>query len=103
MALINCPECKTEVSTESAACPKCGYPIKRQSIQLKRNLSRTAAGLIALFFGGIGINYFYLGKPVIGIFCVLFCWTFVPAIVGVIQGIYLLAISDERFQIEYCQ
>lgn len=31
MALINCPECKTEVSTTAAACPKCGARIKPKS------------------------------------------------------------------------
>lgn len=30
MALIKCPECGSDVSTEAAACPKCGYPIKKQ-------------------------------------------------------------------------
>lgn len=25
MALMLCPECGTEISTEAAACPKCGY------------------------------------------------------------------------------
>lgn len=29
MALINCPECKREVSTMAAACPHCGYPIAK--------------------------------------------------------------------------
>lgn len=28
MALIKCPECGKEVSTEAEACPNCGYPIK---------------------------------------------------------------------------
>ena len=27
MALINCPECGKQVSTEAQACPACGYPI----------------------------------------------------------------------------
>ena len=27
MALINCPECKTEVSDKADKCPKCAYPI----------------------------------------------------------------------------
>jgi hypothetical protein len=27
MALINCPECSTQVSTAAASCPKCGYPV----------------------------------------------------------------------------
>jgi len=27
MALINCPECGKQVSTEAKACPGCGYPV----------------------------------------------------------------------------
>ena len=27
MALINCPECKNEVSDKAEKCPKCAYPI----------------------------------------------------------------------------
>lgn len=27
MALIECPECTTQVSDKAAACPKCAYPI----------------------------------------------------------------------------
>ncbi len=27
MAIIACPECKSEVSDSAAACPKCGHPI----------------------------------------------------------------------------
>ena len=27
MALINCPECKNQVSSTAAACPKCGAPV----------------------------------------------------------------------------
>ena len=28
MALIECPECGSEVSSEAAACPKCGHPLR---------------------------------------------------------------------------
>lgn len=27
MALINCPECKNEISDKAEKCPKCAYPI----------------------------------------------------------------------------
>lgn len=40
MALINCTECGTEVSTAAVACPKCGAPPK------KSGLSKTATWLI---------------------------------------------------------
>jgi len=28
VTLIKCPECGTEVSSEAAACPKCGHPLQ---------------------------------------------------------------------------
>ena len=28
MALMQCPECGTDVSSEAAACPKCGHPLR---------------------------------------------------------------------------
>lgn len=30
MALINCPECGKEISSEATACPNCGKPIPRR-------------------------------------------------------------------------
>lgn len=33
MALINCPECSKQVSTEAQACPACGYPIAEKLAQ----------------------------------------------------------------------
>ena len=33
MALINCPECKKEISDKTNACPHCGYPIKKDKLE----------------------------------------------------------------------
>ena len=33
MALINCPECKKEISDMAKICPNCGYPISSQTTQ----------------------------------------------------------------------
>ena len=32
MALINCPECSGQVSTQALACPHCGYPMQTPAI-----------------------------------------------------------------------
>jgi RNA polymerase subunit RPABC4/transcription elongation factor Spt4 len=41
MALVPCPECQTEVSTEALACPRCAFPYPgRKSLNLDRSLSR---------------------------------------------------------------
>ena len=53
-----CPNCQNEISMEAKACPKCGQPILGQSSPK----SRTAATLLCLFFGVLGIHRFYVGK-----------------------------------------
>ena len=41
MALINCPECGKQVSTEAQTCPACGYPITEKLAQTQ---AATSAG-----------------------------------------------------------
>ncbi|TDF94452.1 TM2 domain-containing protein [Paenibacillus piri] len=63
--------------------------------------SKTAAGLLAIFLGGFGIHKFYLGRVGWGIVYLLFCWTYIPSIVGFIEGIIYLASSDQSFNMKY--
>ncbi|MFA5001181.1 MAG: TM2 domain-containing protein [Candidatus Paceibacterota bacterium] len=60
--------------------------------------NRSVAILLALFLGGIGIQKFYLNKPGQGVLCVLFCWTFIPAIIALIDVIRFLAMGEDKFQ-----
>jgi TM2 domain-containing membrane protein YozV len=63
--------------------------------------SRTTAALFAFFLGGIGAHKFYLGQPGRGIVYLLFCWTFIPAIVSFIEAIVLLSTDDQTFNARY--
>ncbi|ANY70666.1 hypothetical protein BBD42_09900 [Paenibacillus sp. BIHB 4019] len=63
--------------------------------------SKVAAGLLAILLGGLGIHKFYLGRPIWGIIYILFCWTYIPAIVGLIEGIIYLLSSDQAFSMKY--
>ena len=56
---------------------------------------------IGIFLGGLGVHKFYLGEPGWGVLHILFCWTFIPAIVGFIQGIMYFGMSDEAFAAKY--
>ncbi len=60
--------------------------------------SKLAAGLLAIFLGDFGAHKFYLGKPGMGILYLLFFWTGIPAVIGVIEGILYLLQSEESFQ-----
>lgn len=46
--------------------------------------------LFAIFLGAIGVHKFYAGRIGLGILYLLFCWTFIPALVGFIEGILAL-------------
>ena len=63
--------------------------------------SKVAAGLLAIFLGGIGVHKFYMGKIGMGILYLLFCWTGIPACVGFIEGIIYLCSNDENFQLKH--
>ncbi len=62
--------------------------------------SKVAAGLLAIFLGGLGIHKFYLGKTGMGILYLVLCWTYIPAIVGFIEGIIYLTSNDHNFQVK---
>ena len=62
---------------------------------------RITAGLLALFLGGLGVHKFYLGRPVQGVLFILFCWTFIPMIIGAVEGIYYLVMSEHLWAVRY--
>lgn len=63
--------------------------------------SKVVAGLLGIFLGGLGIHKFYLGRIGWGIVYLIFCWTYIPAIVGFIEGIVYLASNEENFHAKY--
>ena len=62
--------------------------------------SRIAAGLFAILMGGLGVHKFYLNKIGEGILMLLFSWTGIPYLIGLIQGIIYLTQSDEEFSVK---
>ncbi len=63
--------------------------------------NKTVAGLLAIFLGGLGIHKFYLGKIMMGIIYLVFCWTYIPSIIAFIEGIIYLVSNDENFQLKH--
>ena len=62
--------------------------------------SRGVAALLAIFLGGLGIHYFYLGKVGGGFICILLnlvtcgLWW----IINLIQGIMMFCMSNQEFE-----
>jgi len=51
----------------------------------KRKKSKVVAVVLALVLGNGGIHQFYLRRPIWGIVYLVFCWTFVPAVIALIE------------------
>ena len=64
MALIQCEECKNEISNKAAACPKCGAPTNIYNINKvhKKNFIVVTVCLIAAFILGYTIVRDYQTK-----------------------------------------
>jgi TM2 domain-containing membrane protein YozV len=62
---------------------------------------KLVAALLAFFLGGFGIHKFYLGQIFKGFIYLIFCWTFIPAIIAFFEFIILLIMSEEDFNKRY--
>lgn len=100
-----CSDCGETIKAKAEICPQCGVRQKAPPISLgataSNGKSRIAAALFAFFLGGFGIHKFYLGQTGLGILYLLFCWTFIPAMVAFVEFVLLLVMSDEKFDAKY--
>jgi TM2 domain-containing membrane protein YozV/ribosomal protein L40E len=100
-----CADCGAVIKARAEICPKCGIrqlpPPGSLAAVAPNGKSKLVAGLFGMFLGGIGVHKFYLGRIGWGIAYLLFFWTFIPAVVGFIEGILLLAMSNEEFNVKY--
>lgn len=104
-----CSECGAIIRANAEICPKCG--VRQTPPPFTINLgpmtpngrNRIAAVIFAILLGSFGIHKFYLGLTGWGILYLLFCWTGIPAIVGIIEGVLMLVMSDEEFARRYGQ
>jgi len=101
-----CSSCGATIKKDAEICPKCGvrqqWPVNAMGAGLAANgKSRITAALLAFFLGGVGVHKFYLGQTGMGIAYLLFCWTFIPALIAFIEGIVLISMSDQAFDMKY--
>lgn len=122
---VFCTSCGNKIASDASFCPACGSPNKAnpqaQSQPANQQVaqpqmhqsdgrvdgkiikSRVAAGILGIFLGAFGIHKFYCGSIGLGIVYMLFFWTFIPGVIGFIEGIiYLTQPDDETFTRRYC-
>ncbi|MBM3151472.1 MAG: NINE protein [Chloroflexi bacterium] len=68
---------------------------------MEKKKNKLAAALLAIFLGGLGGHKFYLGQIGAGILYLVFCWTGIPEIIGIVEGIIYLTMTDDAFAAKY--
>lgn len=123
----NCSQCGAPVDINAASCKYCGETFNvrpQQSTQTtaqaqpqviiqqqaetdytkaleQSGKSKMVAGLLGILLGSLGAHKFYLGSIGMGILYLVFCWTGIPSIVGLIEGIIYLVASDKEFYLKH--
>lgn len=120
-----CPDCRSYMADDAQYCPKCGHAFSTPFNETtpppcygaadERNnafdactpdgKSRGIAALLAIFLGGLGIQYFYLGKTSAGLITIglslITCGLW--EIVTFIQGILMFFMTNAQFREKYVE
>lgn len=96
-----CRACNQPIHIEAEICPHCGVRQTEPPTPAMGGKNRITAGVLGILLGGLGVHKFYLGQTAMGILYLVFFWTYIPAILGLIEGISYLKMSDEVFAKKY--
>jgi TM2 domain-containing membrane protein YozV/Tfp pilus assembly major pilin PilA len=94
-AACYCVKCGTVIRVGQSKCSKCFTPVSEFVSK-----SKTTAGLLAFFVGGLGIHRLYLGQWW-GIIYLLFWSTLIPSIVSLVESIVFFSTSREAWDKKY--
>ncbi|MDR1734577.1 MAG: NINE protein [Oscillospiraceae bacterium] len=73
------------------------YPQTVQAPPGTKAVNKLAYGLCGIFLGSLGVHKFLAGKIGLGVVYLLFCWTGIPALVGLIEGIIGLTKESDAY------
>lgn len=62
---------------------------------------KTTAALLAFFLGAFGGHKFYLDQSGKGVLYLLFCWTYIPGLIALVEGVQYLTMDDSAFDAKY--
>lgn len=89
------------VEAQSAPVEAQPAPVEAQPAKKLRVKSRIRAAIFAMTLGWVGVHKFYLGKWYWGILYAIFCWSYIPFFLGILDGIILFCTSNEKFEKKY--
>lgn len=61
------------------------------------NPKQTTAAILNILLGDFGVGHFYTGQTLRGVLDIIFCWTGIPGIIGIVEGIIWLTDTEEEW------
>lgn len=68
---------------------------------IKRRKEKNTAVILSFFLGGLGVHRFYLGQTLLGFLYLIFCWTFIPLCIAIIDFLAFIFMSQNKFDLKY--
>ncbi len=93
-----CVACGALIYKQAELCPDCGVRQPTGGKGTSPSSEQTAAGILALLLGGLGVHKFYQGNTRNGILYLCFFWTAIPALLGLIEGILMLLADEKEYE-----
>lgn len=93
-----CTSCAALINKQAEICPECGVRQASQGSTGSNDSDQMAAGLLALLLGGLGAHKFYQGNTKLGVLYLCLFWTFIPAVVSLVEGILILMADEDEYQ-----
>lgn len=61
----------------------------------QQSKSPSVATVLCVFLGGVGAHHFYLGRTTLGVCYALFCWSFIPVILSIIEAFFIASVVND--------
>lgn len=101
-----CPFCYEEIKKEAIKCKHCWSDLDSVKVGVLnwnpiKYKKKEIAGTIAIILWGIGGHKFYLERYWMGVIYLIFSLTFIPAVIGIIEGINYFSMKKEDWDKKY--
>ena len=96
-----CSACGQPIEPGARHCPNCGAAQTLSAEQFYKTKNKWIAAVLAITLGGFGVHKFYLGQKGWGIVYLLFCWTFIPQLVAILEFVMLLLVDEDEFNARF--
>ena len=81
--------------------PAYGAPVGAPVAAAPGLKDKTIAGILGILLGWAGAHHWYLGNYLLAVIYLVLCWTGIPSVLGLVEGIIYLTAPDDRFQRNY--